>query len=133
VLGEVGLNLIEDSKRNPRAYRPDAITPERIERRRQQALAQLAPTASDAWGSELWLSFDVGDHRAIFLSLGPDKQKGSADDVVCVINGRKEADNVDGWHWTFDKSWIVPEGLDAVVSSHVTRTFGSVEYSKLVK
>lgn len=101
-------------------------------------LTHKNPTETDAWGSEVLVRF-VDDERAVlflkkvvFLSSGPDKQKGTDDDVVCVATGRRTVE-YDERIWTYDLSWVVPEGLRSIVSSHVTKTFASVEYSKLIK
>lgn len=135
--GEMSIRLIADSLHYPKAYTPEATTPEGIERRRRRAQGLIAPPAvTDAWGSELLINFDVGDHQAVFLSMGPDKQKGTDDDVVCVAKGRKETWDLGGpgeLRWAYDLSWVVPEGLDFAVSTHVTKTFGSVQYAKLLK
>jgi hypothetical protein len=134
-LGEIELRSIEDSQRHPEGYEPDAITPLAIERRRRRAQARMAPTASDAWGSEFLINFDFSEHQAVFLSVGPDKQKATDDDVMCVAKGRKEAfeGGIGGLRWAYDKSWVLPEGLDAVVAPHFTKTFGSVQYRKLLR
>jgi hypothetical protein len=121
MFGEMALRLIDDSLHHPKAYAPDAVTPEGIERRRQAALARLATSASDAWGSELLLNFDAGERQAVFLSPGPDKQKGTDDDVMCVAKGRKEIDPDVGLRWTYDKSWRVPEGPMASTRTSGTR------------
>lgn len=91
---------------------------------------QLIETMPDTWDSEVVVQSHDDNNEYVFLSKGPDKQAGTDDDVVCVVKRRLA---VDGMRmWTYDKSWVVPEGLDAVVSPHVTKTFGSVQYVKLL-
>ena len=50
---------------------------------------QTQEPAFDGWGSEILRHFDSAERKATFVSIGPDKQKGTDDDVICFVSGRR--------------------------------------------
>lgn len=78
----------------------------------------------DAWGSEIQVYLDASERIAGFLSIGPDKQKGTPDDVMCVVHSQQNT----------VKDWVVPEGLNEVVAPEVSGDNpGRVQYVPVIQ
>lgn len=86
----------------------------------------------DAWGSELLLHFDSSARIATFLSVGLDKKKGTADDVIVQAVGERAWDDFhDEIMFNYSKRWQVPEGLEdatrAAADKDETRAVNTVQ------
>jgi len=87
---------------------------------------------ADAWGSELLANFDSNNNAALILSTGPDKIKGTEDDLVCFSKFRRDIE--DGrMVWARDKTWKLPEGLGSVVEPFTDKQTDKIEYTKVAK
>lgn len=98
-------------------------------------LLQHLGSAHDAWGHELLYHFDSFTRAATFRSVGPDGQRDTPDDVVTVVQGRREWDDFyKEVMFNYYKSWSVPEGMEdlaqpftgtdeTVVTTRVFETF----------
>lgn len=85
-----------------------------------ESIKRLQSPAFDAWGNEILLHFNSSDRQATFVSLGPDKQKGSADDIICIVSGRRNWDNSrDEIMWDYSKAWRLPEGLQPAIDKAI--------------
>jgi hypothetical protein len=86
----------------------------------------------DAWGSEFLVNFDASNNVALIVSTGPDKTKGTGDDIACIGKFRRDVE--DGRPvWAKDVSWILPEGLGGLVEEYTDKPYGKIEYTKAVK
>jgi hypothetical protein len=112
------------------AYRTFSPTPERL----KIAEAHSNP-AKDAWGHEVLLNFDNSKRQATFLSVGPDGVKGTDDDVISLVVGRKNwDDDYDKIMWDYTKTWRLPEGLQPVLDKVIEKPENrKAEFSKAVK
>ena len=70
--------------------------------------------------------------RLIRLSMGPDKTKGTRDDIACIGKFRRDVE--DGRFVSAkDVSWSLPEGLGSLVEEYTDKPYGKIEYTKAVK
>lgn len=100
---------------------------------RQREIDELANT-KDAWNHEFLLNFEAGPRTALFMSVGPDGEKSTADDVTVVVAGQREWDDFyDGLMFNYYKSWQVPEGIEDLAKPFVSPRRGQVTTSKIVK
>lgn len=97
-------------------------------------IASYEGPALDAWAREILVRFDDATRSALFVSLGPDGNMNTADDVVCEVKGTEAWDAAYGQAlWNYGKSWRVPEGLDEIVQPYVSKEPpGHVEFSHVV-
>lgn len=98
-------------------YRSSSPSPERT-----KIAEALENPAKDAWGHEVLLNFDNRQRQATFLSIGPDGAKGTDDDVVCLVVGRKQwDDDRDEIMWDYTKTWRLPEGMQPVLDKIIEK------------
>jgi hypothetical protein len=88
--------------------------------------------AGDAWGTEFSMDFNTTKNSVMVTSLGPDKKKGTDDDIVCIGQWRQVFED-GGLRWTKDMSWSIPEGLGSLVEQFTDMPYGRIEYTKAVK
>ncbi len=114
------------------------VVKERLARgdKRDDAEALLAILTSnqwtDAWGTQLIAEFNSKDNSTMLISLGPDKTRGTGDDLSCLHTFRS------GWEngsqvWYQHHSWKVPEGLGAAIEPHFDKEDDQIEYSQVIK
>ncbi len=130
---EAAFNIIEWDKRrkmSASAYRNIAPSAERT-----KTAESLESPAVDAWGNEVLLNFDSSTRTATFVSMGPDKQKGTPDDVICVSKGYRNWDDFyDKVLWDYRKTWRVPEGLQGAIDRAVEEPEDrKAEFSRVVE
>jgi hypothetical protein len=101
----------------------------------RKILESLERPAFDAWGNEVLVHFDSPTRTATFVSIGPDGQKATPDDVICrVIGGKNWDDSRDEVMWDYVKRWTLPEGLQSAVDKAVEEPeHRKVEFSKVVQ
>ena len=123
------LRVREGSADKLRKYRPSSVE-------RDASIKRYLEAAHDSWGCEILVGFDESDRTATFVSNGPDKKKGTNDDVICMAKGLREWDTLyDAAMFNYYKSWLVPEGLSAVTGPYLAphRKRGEVECVRLIE
>src|SRR5262249_30705849 len=129
-LSAMAERLLADAQKHPAAYTPESQTPEAIERRKHSVVLARNDHATDAWDHEVLVSFSDAQRQALIVSVGPDGQKGTDDDVLLLAKGRRTFEDNE-LHWTYDKNWQIPEGLGALVENR-TDAHGSVSFKKII-
>jgi hypothetical protein len=117
-------------KHSAQIYRTISPSPERT-----KIAESLERPATDAWGKEVLLHFDDQTRTAAFVSTGPDAEKSTPDDVICLVVGGKHWDDFyDKVMWDYVKYWTVPEGLQPAVDKAVEdRKNRKSNFSKVVQ
>jgi hypothetical protein len=104
----------------------------RSEDEKKQALFKSNGSEHDAWGAEILSSFSDEKRAAVFISIGADGQRNTADDVICIAQGTREWDNeFNTTLWNYYKSWQVPEGLEDIAKPFAT-TKAEIRTSRIV-
>ena len=99
-----------------RSFTPKGQDPAKYE----EETKQLEGPAFDAWGNEILLHFNSTERKATFVSLGPDKQKGTDDEVICLVSGQHGWDDFnDRIAWDYTKAWQLPEGLQPALDKSI--------------
>jgi hypothetical protein len=104
-------------KTSAKAYRTFSPSPERT-----KIAESLEKPAIDAWGNEVLLHFESKTRTATFASTGPDGQRGTPDDVICLVVGGKNWDDFyNKIMWDYVKQWTLPEGLQPAIDKAVKK------------
>lgn len=103
--------------------------------RLESEIASVDQPAMDAWNHEILLAFDDSKRQATFLSIGPDGKKATADDVLCLVTGRREWDSSRNEAvWEYTKQWLLPEGLQGAIDAAIKQPANrKAEFSKAVE
>ena len=84
----------------------------------------------DAWGTGIETKLD--SQKAIMVSAGADKIKGTEDDLLGLVTFRRDVE--DGrMVWAKDLVWTLPEGLGNAVEPVLDKRTDRVEFTKVVK
>ena len=98
----------------------------------QQQVALLRnEKAPDAWGTPFSAAFDSEENTMQIVSSGPDKTKGTGDDLVRLIRWRPVWESGET-RWSSSDAWRMPENLGDVVAKLIDKR-DTVEYSKAVQ
>ena len=100
--------------------------------------AQLLPLLqdelpTDAWGHRIELRINSDKRTGFFVSAGLDAKTGTADDLICVAEGRRGVDSDGDLRWEYTEHWSAPEGLESVVSPRLDAgNYARAEYTKVI-
>lgn len=130
-MADILQHVDDEWKRNPNSF--PGLTADRVAMNDEEVVQLNNLETPDAWGHPVLGNFELGDHKAAIVSLGPDGQQSTPDDVICIVTGSKLYE--DGRYlWRYRKHWQVPEGLQNAMADYVsTKAGGTVEYAKLIQ